>query len=348
MAYIQLNKDFNALKQLLDTYEATQVFVLTAHHLHRLMVTSEDAPLKCLNNYPVLQINDAESSKTLETVASIWDFLFQHKATRHSLLICLGGGVITDVGGFAASTYKRGIRFVHIPTTLLGMVDAAIGGKTGINFGGIKNGVGTFTEPLHTYIYPTLLRTLSAEEFLSGYAELIKTCLLSNQQDFNDALLALECLNNEPLLEQLISRCAVVKANVVAMDHNEQGIRKCLNLGHTIGHAIEAYSMHHHPLRHGYAVMQGMVAAIYLSVTMMGLNREVLRQLSHVMVTHYGHASCACSDYDDLIDRMLQDKKNTCRDTISFTLLREVGDPVVDCVVPENMIREALDYLFSL
>lgn len=348
MAYIQLNKDLEALKHLLHTYEDNQVFVLTAPHLHNILITKEGALLKCLDNYPVLLIDDSESSKVLDTVAVTWDLLLQHQATRHALLICLGGGVITDLGGFAASTYKRGIDFVHIPTTLLGMVDAAIGGKTGVNYGGIKNCVGTFAEPIQTYIYPPLLCTLPAEEFLSGYAELIKTCLLSSQQDFNDSLMALECLNDEQLLEYLISRCAAIKSNVVTMDHNEKGIRKCLNLGHTIGHAIEEYSMSHQPLRHGYAVMQGLVAAAYLSVTMVGLDREVLRQLSHIMVTHYGHASCACSDYDELIKLMKQDKKNVSCHTISFTLLRAVGQPVVDCVVQENMIRESLDYLFSL
>lgn len=288
-----------------------------------------------------------EAGKTLQQVEHVWHTLCEHGATRKSLLVNIGGGTVMDIGGFAASTYKRGIRYVNIPTTLLGMVDASVGGKTGFDYMGVKNLIGTYAQPIETIIDTAWLKTLPYEEVLSGYAEMVKHGLLCSETMWSH-LLASDCMDD---IEVKIRQSVAFKQQVVDADFRESGYRKVLNFGHTIGHALEAYSLqqrHQEPLRHGYAVMQGMVAALYLSVVLCGMDRSVLRTMSHYMVDHYGRARCACSDYEQLLAWMRQDKKNECSGEIGFTLLNQIGKPVVNRVVSEDAIREALDYLFSL
>ncbi|MCQ2331285.1 MAG: 3-dehydroquinate synthase, partial [Paludibacteraceae bacterium] len=183
----------------------------------------------------MLALTVSESIKTLATVQTIWDWLLDHHATRRTLLVCVGGGVITDLGGFAAATYRRGIDYINVPTTLLAMVDAAVGGKTGFDYRGLKNSIGVIREPLETIILPEWLQTLPSKELLSGYAELIKTALLDNNVMDLTALLKDDLRNWEPYITQAVE----VKKRIVAEDPTEQGLRKVLNLGHTIGHALE-------------------------------------------------------------------------------------------------------------
>ncbi|MCQ2340744.1 MAG: 3-dehydroquinate synthase [Paludibacteraceae bacterium] len=299
---------------------------------------------------PQLTLHAQESNKTLETVCAIWDFLFDHHATRKTLLVCIGGGIITDLGGFAASTYKRGMDYLNIPTTLLAMIDASTGGKTGFNYKGIKNSIGIIRQPIDTWIEPDFLTSLPAHQLLSGYAELIKTALLDSPNTYHQALTALE-QNDSLLSTSLIEHIVTIKQHIVAQDPQENGLRKVLNLGHTIAHALEEYSLAqqpHSPLSHGYAVMYGMVAELYLSVTQLGLNREVLRSLTHTMITYYGRPQCACSDRKELIQWMYDDKKNEQSHAITFTLLRQIGEPVINQIIPEAQIQEALEYLFTL
>lgn len=288
-----------------------------------------------------------ETNKTLQQVEHVWRELYGQGATRKSVLVVIGGGTVMDIGGFAASTYKRGIRCVYVPTTLLGMVDASMGGKTGFDYMGVKNLVGTFAQPTETIVDTAWLTTLPYEEFLSGYAEMVKHGLLCSEQMWS-SLLASDCMED---IEAKIRQSVAFKQQVVAADPRESGYRKVLNFGHTVGHALEAYSLQqaaHEPLRHGYAVMQGMVAALYLSVVLCGMDRSVLRTMSHFMVEHYGRARCACNDYEQLLALMRQDKKNERSGEIGFTLLKKIGDPVINKVATEDAIREALDYLFSI
>jgi len=295
--------------------------------------------------YPTLKLKGGPGCKTLRNVEKIWAFLLQHEASRRDMLLCVGGGSISDLGGFAASTYKRGIRFGIVPTTLLSMADASIGGKTGIDWQGYKNSVGTFHKPSKTIIDTRYLDTLPQREFLSGMGEVIKTGLLSSNDDFYAALRALE---DGRISEELIHRIRAIKADIVRRDPREKNIRQCLNLGHTVGHALEEAGMQWgQPVPHGYAVMQGLVAELYLSAAKLGMDRQPLRLMTHLMIEHYGKVGYTCKDYDKLIAFMRQDKKNTNHE-IRFVLLKAVGEPVLNCTATDAEIREALDFLFTL
>jgi len=295
--------------------------------------------------YPTLKLKGGPGCKTLRNAEKIWAFLMQHEASRRDMLLCVGGGSISDLGGFAASTYKRGIRFGIVPTTLLSMADASIGGKTGIDWQGYKNSVGTFHKPAKTVIDTRYLDTLTQREFLSGMGEVIKTGLVSGNDDFYATLRALEDGRISP---ELIHRIRAIKADIVRRDPREKNIRQCLNLGHTVGHALEEAGMQWgQPVPHGYAVMQGLVAELYLSAVKLGMDRQPLRLLTHLMIEHYGKVGYTCKDYDKLIAFMRQDKKNTNHE-IRFVLLKAVGEPVLNCTATDAEIREALDFLFTL
>ena len=305
--------------------------------------------------YNLLMLEAGEVSKNIVSVQLIWDFLFHHRATRDSILINLGGGMVTDLGGFAAATYMRGIRFINIPTTLLAMVDASSGGKTGIDYHGVKNGIGTFTLPLATFIHPDFLRTLPITELLSGFAEMLKHALINSSQEWIKLLqLAQDDLSQEQLVDilsttDILQTSIAIKEDVVAQDPCEAGLRKVLNFGHTIGHAIESYALeNNHSLPHGYCVLWGMIAEVYLSVVHMGFPREILQQLTQIMLQWYGRPQCDCKHREQLIQRMYQDKKNGTSKTPNFTLLSTVGQPIINQYLTEEDINEALEYLFSI
>ncbi len=285
------------------------------------------------------------TSKTLHEVTQLWQWLHEQEATRQSLIVCIGGGTVTDLGGFVAATFKRGMKYINIPTTLLAMVDASVGGKTGFDFENVKNEIGCFYPPLDTVIDSSWLKTLPYEEFLSGYTEMIKHALIADKAEY------IHLIGTEPEeeIENKILTSIAIKKRIVNQDPQETGWRKVLNFGHTIGHALEAHSKHNqHPLRHGYAVMQGMVAELYLSVIENKMNRDTLRQMSHYMIEHYGCPVCGCNDYDNILNLMRNDKKNIRCGEITFSLLSDIGRPTINQVVPYNRIKESLDYLFSL
>lgn len=297
------------------------------------------------NRYPTLLLSIDEAHKSLDTVARIWDFLFEHNMTRRSVMIAIGGGVLTDIAGFAAATYKRGIDYINIPTTLLSMVDASSGGKTGFNYQGLKNSIGVFHAPVETRIDPRWLQTLPAEQFMSGFGEMLKTGLL-------DESLWIPLLQYDPekmdidALTPLIDKCLAVKERIVKADPKEEGLRKVLNLGHTFGHALEEISLGAMP--HGYAVVYGLIAELYLSITKLGCPKAPLQQLTQIMLHYYGKPNCKCSDHERLIALMQHDKKNERADEINCTLIRSIGEPVINQVITPDEASEALDYLFSL
>ncbi|MBQ8101065.1 MAG: 3-dehydroquinate synthase [Paludibacteraceae bacterium] len=310
----------------------------------------------------VLCLPAGEETKSVDGLCRVWDFLIAGGATRSSMLLVLGGGVLSDLGGMAASTFKRGIPYVNIPTTLLAMVDAAQGGKTGINYGGLKNEVGLFAPPAATIVYPPFLRSLPVRELLSGYAEMLKHALIASPLELaavlsENALAALTDLadpaggTNMSLLADLISRSIDIKQYIVEQDPEEQGIRKTLNFGHTIGHALEelsaASAAGDDVLSHGYAVAYGIVAELYLSVLKLGFPQQTLSQVAAFVREHYGRPACRCRDYDRLLDLMRHDKKNPSPDRISFTLLRQVGNYRLDQTCTDSEIREALDFLLN-
>ena len=341
------------LSSLLSDLPKGQLFVLTDSHtkVHCLPLFAESIGDF---SYHLLTLEAGEVTKNLTSVQLVWDFLLKHRATREAVLVNLGGGMITDLGGFAAATYMRGIRFVNIPTTLLAMVDASSGGKTGFDYKGVKNAIGTFTPPLATLIHLDFLRTLPAEELLSGFAEMLKHALIASQEEWVNLLQLLqEELPHEQLVEALgstgvLQASIAIKEKVVAQDPHETGVRKILNFGHTVGHAIESAALEYNALPHGYCVLWGMVAEVYLSVVKLGCPREVLQQLTQIMLQYYGRPQCDCKQREQLIQRMYQDKKNSANQTPNFTLLRAVGEPEINQYVSEKDIDEALEYLFSL
>ena len=305
--------------------------------------------------YPSLRITADESHKTIETVMQIWDFLLEHHITRKGLMVCVGGGVLTDLGGFAAATYKRGIEYINMPTTLLAMVDASSGGKTGINYKGLKNCIGCFAPPKETVIDVKWLKSLPATELLSGFGEMLKTGLIESkeqraqkQEGLWESLLQydIEAFEIEKLTS-LIEQCIAVKKRIVAKDPHEEGLRKVLNFGHTFGHALEELSLSG-LMPHGYAVVYGMIAELYLSVTKLGCPKKPLQQLTQVMLHYYGRPNCNCKNREKLIALMQQDKKNECAGDINCTLLQDIGSPVINQVITPNEANEALEYLFSL
>ena len=349
------------LPTILADLPTGQLFVLTDSHTAEYCLPILANSIGQIS-YHLLTIEAGEQSKNLTSVQAVWDFMLKHRATREAVLINLGGGMITDLGGFAAATYMRGIRFVNIPTTLLAMVDASSGGKTGVGYQGIKNVIGTFTPPVATLIHPDFLRTLPAAELLSGFAEMLKHALIASPKEWIKLLqLAQEELPQEQFVEALSSTGALqasiqIKENVVSQDPHEAGLRKILNFGHTVGHAIESTMLHHttphytmlHHTSHGYCVLWGMVAEVYLSVVKLGCPREVLQQLTQIMLQYYGKPQCDCKQREKLIQRMYQDKKNSANHTPNFTLLRTIGDPIINQHPTEDDINEALEYLFSL
>ena len=320
-----------------------------------LVILSQSlASIGCCD-YPTLPLPDGEENKHLEQVEKIWAFLLAHNATRKSLLVNVGGGTVTDLGGFAAATYKRGISYVNIPTTLLAMVDASWGGKTGFDYGQLKNSIGVFHAPVDTVIDTRWLSSLPAKERLSGYAEMLKHGLIADKS-YWEQLLSYD-LHQEPdnrQMQQLIEQSIGIKQLIVSQDPKENGLRQVLNFGHTIGHALELSTIHNSPLgaqstiNHGYAVLYGLIAECYISHALLGLDKEVITRLVHLMNEYYGKPQCDCKQADRLIERMHQDKKNTNHLDIRFTLLRAIGQPVWGQVVDEALIRESLDYLFSV
>jgi len=305
-----------------------------------------------------LVLRTSEQTKSLETVQVIWDFLFAQEMTRKGLVIAVGGGVLTDLAGFAAATYKRGIDYINIPTTLLAMVDASSGGKTGFNYHGLKNSIGAFYPPVETLICPAWLKTLPTEQFLSGFAEMLKTGLVKKREGEKNALweaLLGYDLDTMPLdsLAPLIEECVGVKEEIVAADPKESGLRKVLNFGHTFGHALEQIQMvngqwSNGKWLHGYAVVYGMIAELYLSVVKLGCPKEPLQQLTQLMLHYYGRPQCKCSDREALISLMQQDKKNERAAEINCTLLQEIGSPRTNLVITTDEANEALEYLFAL
>ncbi len=313
----------------------------------------------CMTTATAVTIPSGDENKTLESLSQVWSALQKGGATRHSLLVNLGGGMLTDLGGFAASTFKRGMRFINIPTTLLAMVDASVGGKTGVNFGGLKNEIGVFSEAQAVIIDTDFLRTLDHENLLSGYAEMLKHGLLDTTEHWAQLLKSPFTPLSLPLycsFAPLLQRSIAVKERIVEADPHEKGLRKALNLGHTFGHAFEEWSFRSsgvqefrssgvRPLLHGYAVAYGLICELYLSTVKCGFLIEKMRQTVQFIRENYAaDLHFTCDDYPELLHLMQHDKKNVAG-TINFTLLADIGDIRLDQTATEAEIREALDFL---
>lgn len=333
----------NDLRIAINDCEHDRIFVLTdtTTQEYCLPLLSE---LEEIKSAVSITIPAGDTNKGLDSVCLIWQKLQEGGASRHSLLINLGGGMVTDLGGFAASCFKRGINFINIPTTLLSMVDASVGGKTGINFGSLKNEIGVFNDSKYVILSTSFLNTLDIENILSGYAEMLKHGLISNDKMWAELLnfdIADPQLNE---LSRMLAESVQVKERIVAEDPHEHGIRKALNVGHTAGHALESWAMlHGNPILHGYAVAFGMIVELYLSATKLNFPTDKMRQTVRFIREYYGTMGITCDDYPELLELMTHDKKNTAGQ-INFTLLNNIGDIKINQTASVDEIKEALDF----
>ncbi len=326
------------LKQIFD--KTSKVFILTDENVAQFWLPEVEYWLNCKNAVEIV-IKAGERHKNLQTVQRIWRTLMKQHADRNALLINLGGGVVTDLGGFAASTYKRGIKFVNVPTTLLAMVDAAIGGKTGIDFGDGKNQIGTFAEAEEVIIDPVFLETLPQREICSGLAEMLKYGFVADSNLLNVSL---------ENYQQYITHCGEIKREIVMQDPTEKGLRKVLNFGHTLGHAIESHCLTtDYPLLHGEAVALGMLGALWLSVKQLGLDEKVLQNFEKQlpMVLSETETSFSESDIEPILGYLVHDKKNK-DEKPQLVLLEAVGKPVWDVEIEPNLVKSSLQYLIKV
>ena len=339
---------------LCDELEKDLLGAMNSKSYDKLFIlTDENTELHCLpainkllndNNAISVTIPAGDLNKNIETLSHVWTQLSQKGATRHSLLINLGGGMTTDLGGFAAATFKRGIRYINIPTTLLSMVDASVGGKTGINFNGLKNEIGAFAPASSVLIETEFLKTLDKENFFSGYAEMLKHGLISNTEHWAELLNFPTDTLDYTRLKELVGKSVQIKEDIVEQDPYEQSIRKALNLGHTVGHAFESLSFEEdRPVLHGYAVAWGIVCELYLSSVKTGFPTDKLRQTVQFIKENYGCFSIDCKIYDKLYAYMLHDKKNTAG-IINFTLLKDVGEICINQSADKDEILEMFDF----
>lgn len=331
------------LQEFLSLLNYDKLFILTdTNTKDKCFPLVQDIP--ALKNALHIITEAGDTHKSLEHLSHIWSYLSNYGASRNSLLVNLGGGMVTDMGGFAGATFKRGIRTINIPTTLMASVDAAVGGKTGINFNGLKNEIGSFYPPLCVFIDCEFLRTLDRANILSGYAEMIKHGLISSMGDYTSVMLYDIDTMNYSYLNQLVAQSVAVKERIVAEDPKEQGIRKALNFGHTIGHAYESLSFKKgQPLLHGHAVAAGIVSELYLSHKLCGFPMEKLSQVVYYLKEYYTPFVFDCKDYEALYELMTHDKKNE-GGIINFTLLAQVGDVRINQEVGKEKILEALDF----
>ena len=300
---------------------------------------------KMLQSYkPILiTIEATDTHKDIDSLMKVWKILSDKCGTRQSCLLNLGGGMVTDLGGFAASTFKRGINFINIPTTLLAMVDASVGGKTGINFNGLKNEIGVFNDSRFVLIDTLFLKTLDAKNLYSGYAEMLKHGLISDEKMWKELISFSLFSPDFEQLQRMVSESIQVKEKIVEQDPHEQNIRKALNFGHTFGHAFESWSLSRKPILHGYAVAYGMICELYLSCIKSGFPTEKMRTTVRFIREYFGYLPIACDDYDELIMLMTHDKKNR-NGIINFTLLGEIGDIHINQTATKDEIKETLDF----
>lgn len=343
--YIHFNSDsYSELNSYLVKNKPSKIFVLVDSNTNNYCYPVFIEQLETEVEIEVIEVEPGEIHKNIETCEGIWHVLTELGADRNSLVINLGGGVITDMGGFVASTYKRGIKFINIPTTLLSMVDASVGGKTGVDLGVLKNQIGVFSYPEMVLIDSQYLQTVSEREMRSGMAEILKYGLTKNIK------LWIEIRDNNELnfsdLDSLIYESINIKNNIVLEDPKEKGLRKVLNFGHTLGHAIESYFLESEAkktLTHGEAIAVGMVCAAYISHIQFGFKKEKLSEVKNVLLSIYEKIDLEVSDYNAILELLKHDKKNS-NGEILFVLLSDYEKFKLNCIVPENIIRDSLDY----
>lgn len=314
--------------------ENTQEFCLPKF----LQTLETDAPIE------VIEIEAGEEHKTIDTCTGVWNAMTELEVDRNSLLINLGGGMLTDLGGFVASTFKRGMDFIHVPTSLLAMVDAAIGGKTGVDLGNLKNQIGVFSQPVFTLIDPAFLETLPQNQWKGGLAEMLKHGLVY-RRSYWEKMSDLSQLTSDDLLE-LIRESVKIKCEIVFQDPSETGLRKILNFGHTLGHAIESHFLQapeKTTLLHGEAIGIGMILEAYISSEILSFSKNVLDEMKRVILHSFSKIEFKKTDLEPILELLKHDKKNS-RGNVNFVLLHDVGNAKIDCLVEKETILRAFNY----
>jgi len=333
----------SSIKPVFSKLQAEKIFVIVDSNTYEFCFPQLKEIIQQKNVF-VLTIGQGEANKNSETVQKIWDFLQENKCERGSLIINLGGGLLLDIGGFAAATYQRGVNFIHIPTTLLSMVDASIGGKLGFNFNGIKNQIGLFQTPEFVIINPSFLKTLNDRQIYAGWAEMLKHGLIHSQQHLDEIIKRDPLELEEAEWEKIIHNSLNIKNHFVINDPYEKGIRKALNVGHTIGHAFESLSFEKkEPLLHGEAVANGIICELFLSSQLLSFPMNKAETIIDSISKIYRQIEIDNQDIDKLEQIMLFDKKNK-DNAINFSLLSDVGSLALDQYVTEEEIRRSLVY----
>lgn len=337
-------KAYNELASFTKEKNYSSIFVLVDNNTFECCYPRFIQNFATTATIEIIQIEAGEIFKHIETCVSVWNAMTELGADRKSLLITLGGGVITDLGGFVASTFKRGIDFINIPTTLLSMVDASVGGKTGVDLGVLKNQIGVFANPEMVLIDPEYLHTLDPREIRSGTAEVIKYGMTHDIHLFN------EIKDNPNVnLVDLIHRSIEIKNEVVTEDPKEKGLRKVLNWGHTIGHAIESYfldSDHKENLTHGEAIAAGMACEAYLSSKLLGFSEEKTNEIKKAIIQIYGKVEILPEEIQPIMDLLIHDKKNESG-IVKFVLLNDYEDFKINCEASNELVKESIEFYTS-
>lgn len=341
-----LDQEFSQLNTFISVLKPTQLLILVDENTHEHCLPTLLGNLETEIPFEIIEIEAGEEMKTLETAAQLWEILTEFETDRKALMINLGGGVITDMGGFIASIYKRGIPFINIPTTLLGMCDAAIGGKTGIDHQFLKNIIGTFAHPEQIFVFPEFLQTLPFEELRSGFAEMLKHGLITDAKHWND-LISINELTPQQIFP-FIERSMKIKQNVVEQDFTEQNIRKTLNFGHTIGHALESlFLLKGKPIMHGEAVALGMICETKISFLQALITEETSNTIVSNIQKYYPHFDISEFSLEEILNLMKNDKKNS-GGTINFSLVTGIGSSTFNCSVSLENIKTSLLYYQNL
>jgi 3-dehydroquinate synthase len=322
----------------------SKIFIIVDENTHEHCLPHFLKKLETNVIIEIIEIEAGEINKTIDTCVGVWNSLSELDADRKSLLINIGGGVITDLGGFVACTFKRGISYINVPTSLLSMVDASVGGKTGVDLGHLKNQIGVISNPGLVLIDTAFLDTLPQNQMRSGLAEMLKHGLITGENYWNNFLdLSKLSLND---LDTLIYESVVIKKNVVEEDPYENGLRKTLNFGHTLGHAIESYFLSNPnktTLLHGEAIVVGMILACYISTELVDFPKETTVKIKDLFLSYYGKVNIDESEYSAIIELLKYDKKNH-HGNINFVLLESIGKPKIDCLVEDKIIIEAFEF----
>jgi len=333
---------FQALNNHLAEKRYSTIFILVDENTHELCLPNFMAEINGDYQFEIIEIESGEINKNIETCVGVWEALSELGADRKSILINLGGGVLTDMGGFIASTFKRGIDFINVPTTLLSMVDASVGGKTGVDLGSLKNQIGVINQPVMVLVVPDFLDTLENRQVISGFAEMLKHGLIQDTSYW-------EALKESDGLEDMkkhILTSIQIKNKVVLQDPTEQNIRKILNYGHTLGHAIESYFLESDSkemLLHGEAIAIGMILEGYLSNKLLELSNESLADIKTTFLNRYDKVEFSNEDIENILKLMKYDKKNS-HGKVNFVLLKSIGNPEYDIEIPVELFTEAFAY----